>query len=443
MTADVSSAEGLSLEEVRLTAFKSFHGQVLRLAPLTILIGRNSSGKSNALDAIEVLSRLAHGEDIRDALEGRRRDADPVRGGLEGCAPHGEDVFALGCTVATPQGPVSLDVVVRVRPEVQIISETLVGPVGGKQRTLLETAPADDSRGDIQACWYNGKRGRSPYEPFRSSRLLTGQLVIRAVGTTAGERATITAAEQLLTVLRGVFQLDPVPHLMRQYVAARDYHLRRTAENLSAAVGYLRQKDRRRFRRLLELMRGLSDHDVHKLTVSSSDLGDVMLALDEGRSGLTPAREMSDGMLRFLAVCTAVLSGGAGLDLGPDDDPEMTRTLMLVVEELENGLHPSQAATVLQLVKQASRESNTQVLITTHSPALLSALDGSDHQGVVVCSRNSTDGHSRLLPLTELDGYAAAMATGPLGDVVTRGNLPLEPKGDRDFSAFDRLLGIG
>jgi predicted ATPase len=190
-------------------------------------------------------------------------------------------------------------------------------------------------------------------------------------------------------------------------------------------------------------MRGLSDHDVHKLTVSSSDLGDVMLALDEGRSGLTPAREMSDGMLRFLAVCTAVLSGGAGLDLGPDDDPEMTRTLMLVVEELENGLHPSQAATVLQLVKQASRESNTQVLITTHSPALLSALDGSDHQGVVVCSRNSTDGHSRLLPLTELDGYAAAMATGPLGDVVTRGNLPLEPKGDRDFSAFDRLLGIG
>ncbi|MFF2199691.1 AAA family ATPase [Streptomyces sp. NPDC058145] len=439
----MSGTEGLSLEEVRLTAFKSFHGQVLRLAPLTVLIGRNSSGKSNALDGIEVLSRLAHGEDIRDALEGRRRDADPVRGGLEGCAPHGEDLFALGCTVATPDGPVRLDVVVQVRPEVQIISETLVGPVGRKQRTLLETAPADDIRGDILACWYNGKRGRSPYEPFRSSRLLTGQLTLRAMGSTVGERATLTAAEQLLTVLRGVFQLDPVPHLMRQYVAARDYHLRRTAENLSAAVGHIRQKDRRRFRRLLELMQGLSDHDIHRLMVTNSDLGDVMLALDEGRSGLTPAREMSDGMLRFLAVCTAVLSGGSGLDLGPDDDPETARTLMLVIEELENGLHPSQAATVLQLVKQASEESNTQVLCTTHSPALLSALEGADHKGVIVCSRNRTDGRSQLLPLTELDGYATAMATGPLGEVVTRDELPINPRMERDFTDFDRLLGIG
>ncbi|MDX3238903.1 AAA family ATPase [Streptomyces sp. ME03-5709C] len=443
MTGDANGAGGSALEEVRLTAFKSFHNQVLRLAPLTVLIGRNSSGKSNALDGIEVLSRLAHGEDIRDALEGRRRDADPVRGGLEGCAPHGEDLFALGCTVATPTGPVSLDVVVRVRPEVQIISETLVGPVGNKQRTLLETAPADNTRGDILACWYNGKRGRSPFEPFRSSRLLTGQLTIRATGSTVGERETLLAAEQLLTVMRGVFQLDPVPHLMRQYVPARDYHLRRTAENLSAAVGHIRQQDRNRFRRLLGLLQGLSDHDVQKLMISSSDLGDVMLALDEGKSGLTPAREMSDGMLRFLAVCAAVLSGGAGLDLGPDDDPDLARTLMLVIEELENGLHPSQAATVLKLVRQASEERNTQVLITTHSPALLSALDGADHGGVVVCSRDRIDGRSRLLPLTELDGYARAMAKGPLGEVVTKDELPIEPRAERDFTAFDRLLGIG
>ncbi|MGQ4382818.1 AAA family ATPase [Streptomyces sp. SAS_270] len=443
MTDDTNGTNGLFLEEVRLTAFKSFHGQVLRLSPLTVLIGRNSSGKSNALDGIEVLSRLAHGEDIRDALEGRRRDAEPVRGGLEGCAPHGENLFALGCTATTPQGPVSLDVVVQVRPEVQIVSETLVGPAGRGQRTLLETGPAERARGDIQATWYNGKRGRSPYEPFRSSRLLTGQLAVRAVGSTAGERATLAAAERLLTVLRGVFQLDPVPHLMRQYVPARDYHLRRTAENLSAAIGRIRNQDRPRFRRLLTLLQGLSDHEVRGLTVSSSDLGDVMLALDEGERGRTPAREMSDGMLRFLAVCTAVLSGGDGLDLGPEDDPEMARTLMLVIEELENGLHPSQAATVLQLVRQASEESNAQVLITTHSPALLSALDGSDHGGVVVCSRAPSDGLSRLLPLTELDGYARAMASGPLGDVVTQGGLPPEVSPERDFSDFDRLLGIG
>ncbi|MEV7779697.1 AAA family ATPase [Kitasatospora sp. NPDC088351] len=49
------------MTEVRLTAFKTFHDAVLPLTPLTLLIGRNSSGKSNALDALEVLSRLAQG----------------------------------------------------------------------------------------------------------------------------------------------------------------------------------------------------------------------------------------------------------------------------------------------------------------------------------------------------------------------------------------------
>ncbi|WP_322751176.1 MULTISPECIES: AAA family ATPase, partial [unclassified Frankia] len=62
------------LRELRLTAFKSFAGATLPLAPLTVLTGRNSSGKSNALDGIEVLARLAGGEDLADALDGRRRE---------------------------------------------------------------------------------------------------------------------------------------------------------------------------------------------------------------------------------------------------------------------------------------------------------------------------------------------------------------------------------
>lgn len=60
---------------LRLTAFKSYQDAELPLAPLTVLIGRNGSGKSNALDALEVLSRLAQGEEVRDALDGNRRDA--------------------------------------------------------------------------------------------------------------------------------------------------------------------------------------------------------------------------------------------------------------------------------------------------------------------------------------------------------------------------------
>jgi AAA domain, putative AbiEii toxin, Type IV TA system len=87
------------LISVRLTRFKSFADAELPLGDLTVLTGRNSSGKSNALDAIEVLARLAEGEDLADALDGRRREGGPIRGGSAGCAPHGETEFSLGCTV--------------------------------------------------------------------------------------------------------------------------------------------------------------------------------------------------------------------------------------------------------------------------------------------------------------------------------------------------------
>ncbi|MCA1708257.1 MAG: AAA family ATPase, partial [Actinobacteria bacterium] len=44
------------IEEVRLTAFKSFSGAVLPLEDLTLIVGRNGSGKSNALDGLWALA---------------------------------------------------------------------------------------------------------------------------------------------------------------------------------------------------------------------------------------------------------------------------------------------------------------------------------------------------------------------------------------------------
>jgi predicted ATPase len=439
----VEQVTGHAIEEVRLTAFKSFHGAVLPLAPLTVLIGRNSSGKSNALDGLEVLSRLARGDDITEALESRRSAAGPVRGGLSGCVPHGSDRFSLGCTVSTESGPVTLDVTVQVEPEVQIIEERLTGPTASGTRPLLVSGEPIPHRADIDASWHNGKRGRNPSASFRSTRLLTSQLSLRVPGDSDGEIDTMLAADTLLDALAGAFHLDPVPHLMRQYVPARDLRLRRTAENLSAAIDNIKRHDEETFESLVGLLRGLADHDIERLAVTRSELGDVMIALDEGPLGLTPAREMSDGMLRFLAITTSLLTGGGGLDLGPAPESDFRRSLTLVIEELENGLHPSQAAEVLRLVRGAATENATRILITTHSPALLSALSGDDHQGVIVCSRDRATGTSLLTRLTELDGYATAMGAGPLGDVVTQGRLVPEDRSEQDYSEFDRLLGIG
>ncbi|MDQ4032460.1 MAG: ATP-binding protein [Actinomycetota bacterium] len=440
------------LRKIHLTAFKSFSGSTLPVDPVTVLTGRNSSGKSNALDGIEVLSRLASGEELTDALDGRRREGGPVRGGSRGCAPHGTAEFELGCTVLAEGDTYGLDVIIQVEPELRILQERLQGPAPAlasglvEQRWLLYTREPTENSAALLAEIHNGKRGVNPLTPFRDTRLLTSQLPLRVVPQNEADAAVIRGAQAVTAALRGAFHLDPVPHLMREYVSERDTELRRTGENISAAIARLRRDDEAAFDRLLQLVQQIAEERIHGIVVTRSELGDVMLALEEGlpqNLELTPAREMSDGLLRFVAVATALLTPNRGLDIDPGLTVEDgARGILLVIEELENGLHPSQAGRVLQLIKEASSDLAKRVMVTTHSPALLNAMTGKLNKSIIVCYRDTESGLSRLSRLTELPGYAEAMASGRLGDAVTQGQLirPEHPEGD--FSQFNQLLGI-
>jgi predicted ATPase len=256
------------------------------------------------------------------------------------------------------------------------------------------------------------------------------------------------AAAQVVAALRGVFVLDPVPAVMRQYVNERDNELRRDASNLSAVIARLRREDPAALNELVDVVKGLSEQPVRKIDTSRSDLGDVLLVLherhpDDHRAlAKIPAKLMSDGTLRFLAIGTAVLSAPPlGTEDRPSGDPDTAHgQRTLVVEELESGLYPSQAATVLNLVRNETVSRQVRALATTHSPAVLDALAGADHESVVVCDRDET-GCSRVRRLVDLPGYPALMAADRLGSAVAHGRLAAAAEErDKDHGDFDRLL---
>lgn len=446
------------LTSLKLTAFKSFIGQELPLGDLTILTGRNSSGKSNALDGLEVLSRLVTGEDIGDALDGRRREGGPIRGGSAGCAPHATDSFELGCAVNHEGDSFEYRVRIQVRPDIRVTREWLTGPgtavkSGTTVRCELFTgwSGGADSPG-IVAEIHNGKRGVNPASVFRDSRLVLTQLPLRMSPKNAAERSVLRGVAAVTSALRGVFHLDPVPHLMRDYVTERDVELRRTGANLSAAIAHLKTTEPDRYAQVLDLVQDISDSTIVDMTVERTPLGDVMLALQEGTEAVetTPAREMSDGLLRFIAIATALLATQKNLDLDVHEDvavpPEEAEpgggSVAIVIEEIENGLHPSQADRVLELVENASAELNTQVLLTTHSPALLNVLTGHRNDSVVVCYRDPATGKSRLTRMTDLPGYAEAMASGNIGDLVSRDQLVRPQERGTDWASFNSLIGL-
>jgi predicted ATPase len=189
-------------------------------------------------------------------------------------------------------------------------------------------------------------------------------------------------------------------------------------------VAGLAKTDPAAFDRLTELVAGMPEYPVRGVSSVGTRLGDVQLVLREagyhGAEHDVPARLLSDGMLRFLAFGTALLSAPVS-DGGVE--PLLTQR-HLVIEEIENGLYPTQAARVLRLTKEESQRRRIDVLFTTHSPALLNSLNAQDHSGVVVCSRDPESGESRLARLTELPGYVDLLAAGDLGDAVTKGRLP-------------------
>jgi hypothetical protein len=252
-----------------------------------------------------------------------------------------------------------------------------------------------------------------------SDRLVCTQTAGWVSETTEAGRLVVRAADQVMAVLRETFLLDPVPHLMRQYVAERDVELRRSADNLSAVVAELKRTDADAFARLKKVIAGMPEYPVAEVGTVGTPLGDVQLVLHEagfhGAVHEVPARLLSDGMLRFLAFGTALLAVPR-----PASRPER----LLVVEEIENGLYPTQAARVLRLMRDESQRRHVDVLFTTHSPALLNALTAQYHSGVIVCTRDPGSGESLLTPLTELPGYVDLLAAGDLGDAVSKGRLP-------------------
>jgi predicted ATPase len=128
-----------------------------------------------------------------------------------------------------------------------------------------------------------------------------------------------------------------------------------------------------------------------------------------------PARLMSDGTLRFLAIAAAMLDT-------PTDGSTADAGRLLVIEELENGLHPSQAALLLSRLKDAAAQRRVQTIATTHSTAILDALTGKDHESVVVSSRDA-NGWSRVTRLTDFPDYFEVVGRHSLGSSAIEDQL--------------------
>jgi recombinational DNA repair ATPase RecF len=84
------------IQSFSIENFKSFRKATPPLAPLTLLIGANASGKSNAIEAIQLLSWLASGSPPADLFYAIREQELSLREGINDLAGSKGEI-TLGC----------------------------------------------------------------------------------------------------------------------------------------------------------------------------------------------------------------------------------------------------------------------------------------------------------------------------------------------------------
>jgi predicted ATPase len=376
------------LQSIQIQNFKSFREATLPLAPLTVLIGANASGKSNAIEAMQLLSWLASGRQLGDLLLSIREQELSVRGTLGDFLYTGNQ-FTIGCTL----GPV---------PDFYKLKFRITLGLNGDGFRILDEAleaPGLDTKFPLY-CTPDPELWSTPCPEATFTRLTRFE----------EESGRPNPSAQLQQALSNILFLDPIPRSMRDYSYVQEKSIQGDGAALSAVLYRLREKGQKE--RILDFIRSLPEQDIRDIDFISTPRDEVMVQLEETFGRHTQKRDaavLSDGTLRVLAVAAALLSVPEGSTV--------------VIEEIDNGVHPSRAALLLDNIKQAATERSLKVLLTTHNPALLDALPVECIPDVVACYRDPEEGDSRLIRLEDLGNYPELVAQGPLGRLVTQGVL--------------------
>lgn len=374
----------------RFTAigYKSLADRPVELRPLTVLLGPNAVGKSNFLDAIQLLARMVSSRTLKEAFD------PPCRGtplesfafGPDGIAGHmKKESLQLSFEVDVELSPQTVQTVEKLvvdmrqkkdddgegKPRPAIREKLLryrltveIVPRSGILRVADESLSALKENGDLKA-------SRNPFIEKKDHRLhlrLEGQAhpIFHEIGLdhTIISRPLYPPHYPHLVALRTeleswfCFYFEPRERMRAATPVKEVRHIGLMGEDLAAFLNTLQANDERQFQGIRKAVHALIPR-IDDIKVSVSSLGEVELCVREDGVAV-PARLVSEGTLRMLGL----LAVGASKE----------RPTVVAFEEPENGVHPRRIELIARFLQTQAAASNTQFIVTTHSPVLAEQL---------------------------------------------------------------------
>jgi predicted ATPase len=330
------------LRRVRIRGYKSIAFCDVTLAPLTVLVGRNASGKSNFLDALAFLGDVVrlgvneavtkHGgaDIIPNKLLDDRKVVIEIEFAYEISDGNDSNVMngTYGITVTLPK---------RLPPEILHESLNVRGWLGYKNYHGRVICFATDDETQERA-W------RIYDRPFLDAY-------------------NDTPVPEFSDCLEKIVVFGPQPDQIRRLQKRNPASwLRRDASNLAGAVRSLREFEPMAFERMKEYVSHITEEVTDFWDQSYGEYETVRFRMrpTHGDKPLEfDAESMSDGTLRVLANIMAVFQ-----NVPPYGHPSVVG-----IEEPETALHPAAMNALVDALDEAT--TRTQILLTTHSAELL------------------------------------------------------------------------
>jgi predicted ATPase len=375
------------IRTMRLQNFLSYggEGEEIELQPLNVLIGPNASGKSNLIEAIGLLKAtpidltapIRKGGGINEWL---------WKGGKE------PPIAEIEATLEYPQGARSI----RYRIDFT---------VAGQRLEILDEIIENENRilpDEGNAGFFYRYQRDTPLGRFAKNKLI------------AGNQDYLIPDHSIISQRKDPLRYPELTYLGNQFSSIclyRDWHIGRNSEsrkpqqtdlpehplledgsNLGLFLNNLQYQ--LGSRPIIEKLKKFYE-EAEELSVKIYG-GTVQIFIrEEELIQPIPATRLSDGTLRYLFLMALLL------------DP--TPPPLICIEEPEIGLHPDILPTIAEMLIEASQR--TQLIVTTHSDTLVSALPP---ESVVVCERNEQGSHLRRLDPDLLKEWLKEFSLGHL-----------------------------
>lgn len=379
---------------LKIRNFRSIAKADVTLAPFTLVVGQNGSGKSNFADALVFLRDIAV-----DAEEAVRR-----RNGIEGVRRAGRTKpFDVGLVLSSAPTRDGLD------------------PGAFHHELVLKSSRSESWGFDSELGWFRGTEKRRLTWQRRGQRCGFGATEVNELDesiepTTSVLRAAIASfgraqlADPRLTLR---YRFSPEQMRVPQPFSASKI-LSEDGSNIASILAKqpLEPEALAAMRRIVPGLEGIQP----ETTARYQSLG---FQQRTGRNGPTQsfaASEMSEGALRSLGIIVAAT--------------RMRTGQTLIIEEPEANIHPGAARVLFDVLKGASTKGT--VLVTTHSPELL---DEASAEEILVCELR--EGETHIGPLAHSQRHVIQTQLMTAGELMRSERLRIEGRRRQPVTADD------